>query len=135
MVCVRGQYFRPRKRLRKPPDGMSQERFEDYLVVAESEELTEAFRARLVTASQKQMGEAWHKGVVPPLPTFDNLIAYWGRTAQRPSVPRNPPVPQQVEHLEQGSSIPRRFCDLDCIDAAIARHVAHPSLYDQKAAA
>lgn len=62
---------------------MTEERFRAYILVAEEPELLEAFRERLVTATNRQLGEAWQKGIVPPLPTFENLAEYRARTAER----------------------------------------------------
>jgi hypothetical protein len=62
---------------------MTEERFLAYIAVAEEPELLEAFRARLVTANPKQLSDAWVKGIVPPLPTLDDLDAFRARTAER----------------------------------------------------
>ena len=81
--CLKTTYFSPRKRLRKVPEGLVEERFHAYIDVAEEPLLLEAFRARLVTASPKQMEQAWIKGIVPPLPTLETLDDYWTRTRER----------------------------------------------------
>lgn len=83
LKCPTMEHFQPRKRLRTPPKGMTQERFEAYKALAEDDELLQAFRERLVTANDRQMGDAWQRGILPPLPTPEDLEAYRARTAQR----------------------------------------------------
>ena len=82
-VCVRSVRVQPRKRLRKAPEGMTNVRFQAYIQVAEAPELTEALRDRLRSATDKQMGDAWQKGILVPLPTFENLDEYRARNAER----------------------------------------------------
>lgn len=83
LTCVIGFMFRPRKRLRVAPKGLTQARFDGYMLLAEEDELLAAFRARIATASRKQLGDAYSRGILPPMPTFEDLEAYEARTADR----------------------------------------------------
>jgi hypothetical protein len=82
-VCLKTQHVLPNKRKRKVPEGMTAERFEQFKDLAQEPELLEAFRERLATVTSTDYAEAAKKGLVPPLPTPENLTEYRARTAIR----------------------------------------------------